>query len=163
MRDDRINLKLRDARTEDLEVLTSIEPKRAIHSDRIRDAQGSNFRYLVVERENVVVGYGLLVFKTPEMKFLPSITDLYIRPEFRSQGIGTFMIHEMEKIALERGYREIFIGVDPKGNERAYSLYLRLGYKPIQEEPYLNHWSITTSDGEIHEGHDWNIDLRKSL
>ena len=40
----------------------------------------------------------------PEMEFLPSITDLYVRSEFRSQGIGTAMIHEMEKkLGIKKG------------------------------------------------------------
>ena len=169
MRDQNFNArsKLRDAAVADLATLSSIKPTEALHRDRLRDSDSAYVRYVVAERENTVIGFGLLVFKSPEtwtnMKFLPAIVDLYVKPEFRSQGIGTSMIHEMEKTAFKRGCSEIFIGVDPDFNQRAYSLYLRLGYEPLDKEPYLEHWSLTISDGELREGDNWIIYLRKVL
>ena len=162
-----VSLKLRDAVSGDLATLSVIKPTMALHRDRIRDADSAYIRYMVAEQENTIVGFGLIVFKSPEtwtkMKFLPAIVDLYVKPDLRSQGIGTSMIHEMEMIAFKQGCSEIFIGVDPKFNQRAYSLYLRLGYEPLEEEPYPDHWSFTTSDGELHEGDNWIIYLRKEL
>ena len=52
---------------------------------------------------------------------------------------------------------------DPDGTARALALYQHLGYVPMQEEPHLEHWSFTFSDGELHEGEEWLIDLRKEL
>ena len=162
-----VSLKLRDAVSGDLATLSVIKPTEALHRDRMRDADSAHIRYMVAEQENTIVGFGLLVFKSPEtwtkMRFLPAIVDLYVKPNFRSQDIGTSMIHEMEETAFKRGCSEIFIGVDPDFNQRAYSLYLRLGYEPLEEEPYLEHWSFTTSDGELHEGDNWIIYLRKEL
>ena len=144
-----------------------MRPTEALHRDRIRDADGIHLRYMVAECEDALAGFGLLVFQQPDtwprVKLLPRIVDLWVRPDLRSRGIGTFMMRKMEKLAVERGYSEIFIGVDPETNRRAYVFYLRLGYEPLQEESYLEHWCFTTSDGEVHEGHDWNIDLRKEL
>ena len=59
--------------------------------------------------------------------------------------------------------RELYVSVDPEENKRAYSLYLRLGYNPLQSKPYKEYWSFTSSDGVLHEGYGWNIDLRKEL
>jgi len=163
----KISLKLRDAVSGDMGMLSVIKPTEALHRDRMRDADDDYVRYVVAEQGNDIVGFGLLVFRSPktwtEMRFLPTIVDLYVKPDFRSKGIGTAMICEMEKTALKRGCSEIFIGVDPESNQRAYSLYLRLGYEPIEEEPYLDHWSFTTSDGEVHEGYNWGIHLKKDL
>ena len=162
-----VSLKLRDVVSGDLATLSVIKPTKALHHDRMRDADSGYIRYMVAEQENTIIGFGLIVFKSPEtwtkMRVLPAIVDLYVKPDFRSQGIGTSMIHEMEKTAFKRGCSEIFIGVDPDFNQRAYSLYLRLGYEPLEEEPYLEHWSFTTSDGELHEGDNWIIYLRKEL
>jgi GNAT superfamily N-acetyltransferase len=161
------SLKIRDTTVADLAALSVIKPTEALHLDRIRDADNAYIRYMVAEQENTIIGFGLIVFKSPEtwtkMRFLPAIVDLYVKPDFRSQGIGTFMIHEMEKIAFKGGCSEIFIGVDPDFNQRAYSLYLRLGYEPLDKEPYLEHWNFTTSDGELREGDNWIIYLRKEL
>jgi GNAT superfamily N-acetyltransferase len=156
-------LRVRDARPEDLDALERYSPKRSVHSDRIRDALGVNCRYLVVAWESDVLGFGLLVFAAPDIALLPCMIDLRIGPEFRSQGVGTFLIHGMEEIARARGSREMYVGVDPEGNERAYSLYLRLGYRPVQSKPYMNSWRLTSSDGEVHTGRDWHIDLRREL
>ncbi len=162
-----VSLKLRDVVSDDLAALSTIKPTEALHRDRMRDADSDYIRYMVAEQENTIIGFGLIVFKSPEtwtkMRVLPAIVDLYVKPDLRSQGIGTSMIHEMEKTAFKRGCSEIFIGVDPDFNQRAYSLYLRLGYEPLDKEPYLEHWSFTTSDGELREGDNWIIYLRKEL
>jgi len=162
-----VSLKIRDVVSDDLAALSVIKPTIALHRDRMRDADNAYIRYMVVEQDKNIVGFGLLVFKTPEtwtkMRVLPAIVDLYVKPDFRSQGIGTSMIHEMERTAFKRGCSEIFIGVDPDFNQRAYSLYLRLGYEPLDKEPYLEHWSLTISDGELREGDNWIIYLRKEL
>jgi GNAT superfamily N-acetyltransferase len=161
------SFRLRDVVSGDLATLSVIKPTEALHRDRIRDANNDYIRYMVAEQENIIVGFGLIVFKSLEtwtkMRFVPAIVDLYVKPDLRSQGIGTSMIREMEKSALKRGFGEIFIGVDPDSNQRAYSLYLRLGYEPFDKEPYLEHWSFTTSDGELREGYNWIIYLRKEL
>jgi len=162
-----VSFKLRDVISNDLTKLSAIKPTVALHRDRIRDANNGYIRYMVAEHENTIIGFGLIVFKSPEtwtkMRVLPAMVDLYVEPDFQSQGIGTSMIHEMEKTASKRCCSEIFIGVDPDSNQRAYSLYLRLGYEPLDKEPYLEHWSFTTSDGELHEGDNWIIYLRKEL
>lgn len=162
-----VSFKLRDAVSEDLAMLSAIKPTVALHRDRMRDADNGYIRYMVAEQEDNIVGFGLIVFKSPEtwtkMRVLPAIVDLYVKPDLRSQGIGTSMIHEMENTAFGRGCNEIFIGVDPDFNQRAYSLYLRLGYEPLDKEPYLEHWSFITSDGELNEGDNWIIYLRKEL
>ena len=38
---------------------------------------------------------------------------------------------EIEKIAPQPGYRQIYFSVDPVDNPRAYALYRRLGYKQL--------------------------------
>jgi hypothetical protein len=55
------------------------------------------------------------------------------------------------------------VAVDPVENPRAYQLYLRLGYQPLQQEPYRSRWQFTDSDGDVHHGEDFQIDLRKSM
>jgi ribosomal protein S18 acetylase RimI-like enzyme len=162
-----VSFKLRDVVSNDLAALSAIKPTIALHLDRIRDADNDYIRYMVAEQDNTIIGFGLIVFKSPEtwtkMRVLPAIIDLYVNPDFQSQGIGTSMIHEMEKTAFKRGCSEIFVGVDPDFNQRAYSLYLRLGYKPLDKEPYLEHWSLAISNGELREGDNWIIYLRKEL
>jgi hypothetical protein len=69
----------------------------------------------------------------------------------------------MEELARSRGCTHIYLGVDPVDNPRAHQLYLRLGYSPLQTQPYRLHWKFVDSGGDLHEGNDWRIDLVKDL
>ena len=69
----------------------------------------------------------------------------------------------MEGLAQERGEQRIYVAVDPVDNEGALRLYRRLGYNAVQDAPYRSHWSFTDSDGNMHKGEEWQIDLWKSL
>ncbi len=163
---------VRDARTADLEGLIAIgyADRPAIHRDRLRDAAVHNLRFLVAERMGTIVGFCLLVFTRPPTwpegaptHHLPLIIDLYVAEALRGQGIGTLMIRHMEKLAFNAGYDRLFLGVDPIDNPRAYDLYVRLGYEPLQAEPHRAHWRFMDSDGNMHEGEVWSVDMVRAL
>ncbi len=164
---DGARLLLRDAADGDMPALLEVRDSVAVHGDRIRDARGGQFRYLVAERDEVVVGFGQLVFEQPPtwpaMKLMPTMIDLEVRADRRSRGIGSFMIRAMEELARQRGHEEMFISTDPDGNARALALYARLGYAAMQAEPYLDRWAYTSSNGELHTGAEWIVDMRKAL
>lgn len=158
---------IRDARSEDLDTLETLRYSKTMHCDRLRDADEKHLRYLVAEYRGRVVGFGLLVFMQPttwpKVAKLPQMIDLFIKKDFRSRGIGTFLIRTMEEITVKEGYKEVFAQVEPKNNARVYNLYLRLGYKPLQTESREDRWSFTDSNGKIHQGVEWVIDMKKVL
>ncbi|MFC1526318.1 GNAT family N-acetyltransferase [Candidatus Latescibacterota bacterium] len=158
---------VRDASGDDVNELVPVGQDEAVHRDRVRDADGEHLRYLVAACDGTVVGFCQLVFEQPptwpEVKLMPTMNDLQVREDMRSRGIGSFMIVVMEELARRRGFGEVFISTDPNGNERAFALYQRLGYEAMQEEPHLDRWSFTSSDGQLHEGEEWIVDLRKEL
>lgn len=158
---------VRDARSEDLDTLATLRHSKTIHSDRLRDAEGKYLRYLVTEYKEQIVGFGLLVFKQPptwpKVEKLPQMLDIFIKEDFRSRGIGTFLIRTMENMIMKKNYKELFVQVEPKNNAQAYNLYLRLGYKPLQTEPREDRWSYTDSSGEVHQGVEFVIDMKKML
>jgi GNAT superfamily N-acetyltransferase len=150
----------------------------AIHRDRIGDAVLGYVRYLVAEREGTVVGFSLLVFKNPSVwasagpiesttdntgDFLPQAVDLYVAEAQRSQGVGRRLIAYVENVALGEGYDRLFLSVDPKDNGAARGLYLRLGFVPLQTEPRWNEWRSMDSDGHVHAGSGWMIDMVRPL
>ena len=69
----------------------------------------------------------------------------------------------LEQLAAQRGCPEIFLAVDPIEHPRAHALYQRLGYRPIQTEPYVKHWEFVDSAGHPHVGNDWTVDMVRSL
>ena len=91
------------------------------------------------------------------------MVDLFIAPAHRSKGLGTHLIHQLEKITARHGQTELYVAVDPIHNPLAAALYRRLGYQALQSEPYMKHWAFTDSSGVVHMGDDWIIDLVKKL
>jgi GNAT superfamily N-acetyltransferase len=85
----------------------------------------------------------------------PDLSDLYVNPDARGQGIGTKMLSACEQIVRRAGYDKLGLAVNPDLNPRAYALYQRLGYYAISQDKYL--------DGVYGGVEDWVIDLEKCL
>ena len=163
---------VRDATESDLGALCELRyaDSPSVHRDRIGDATTGDVRYLVVEVSDQVIGFGLLALRSPpnwpkpsDEDFFPQAIDLWIAPANRGHGYGTALLRRMEEIARKIGARRLCLAVDPRGNERAMSLYLRSGYAPTTGEPYVDAWSFRDSDGTVHSGEDWALDLAKDL
>lgn len=170
--ENRLPLILREATADDIPALLAIrsEGGEAHYRGRLRDAESPDFRYLVLVRDQEVIGFVCLVFRRPpswgnvdDVKHLPQIIDLYVADSQQGQGYGTAAIHLLERMAFERGAQHIYISVEPIANPRAYALYQRLGYQRIQIEPYFYHWIFVSDDGTIEEGKEWLVDMVKPL
>ncbi len=164
-------LAVRDARVGDLSPLTALKSPEAVHRDRIRDAaESAHFRYLVLTKGGAVIGFACLVFVRPrhwsdaeDTAHLPQIVDLLVAPGHRRQGCGSFFIRAAEALAKENGAGSLYIAVEFPANTGAHALYLRLGYRQLQIEPYPKAWQFTDSDGIHHQGDELIVDMVKSL
>lgn len=165
-------LTVRDACDDDLSALIAIKGagSDAVHRDRLRDAREASFRYLVLLNGQEVIGFGCLVFHRPaywsdagDTTHLPQIVDVRIHDALQGQGYGTALMRGIERCATEAGAAEIYLSVAPLDNPRAYALYMRLGYQPLQPEPYRKTWEFTDSAGTLHQGDEWIIDMVKQL
>lgn len=161
---------IRPATTADLSALARLKPTPMIHQDRLRDAEHPGFAYLVLERAQRVIGFVCLVFVRPRYwsdgastDYLPTAIDFLVEPAWRGQGYGSYFLRTVETMAAVSGAAEFYLWVDPVENPRAYALYQRLGYRPIQDEPYPFHWDFVDSAGELHSGDSWRLDLVKAL
>jgi len=56
---------VRDAAETDVSALTAIKQPDVLHQDRVQEAQGSGFRYLVVLCGPELIGFACLVFRRP--------------------------------------------------------------------------------------------------
>lgn len=90
---------------------------------------------LVAEHAGAVVGHLFLVFERDpvyvreELRTHAHVSELFVRPVARGAGIGTALLREAERLALDRSLRRISIGV-LAGNAATERLYLRLGFRP---------------------------------
>jgi GNAT superfamily N-acetyltransferase len=165
------DLAVRDARDEDLPALAVLKSPEAVHHDRMADAAESpDFRYLVLVKEGIVIGFACLVFVRPrrwsdadDTTHLPQVVDLLVSPAHRRKGYGSFFLGEMEALAKKRGSDSLYIAVDYPANVEAHALYLRLSYQQLQSEPYPKRWQFTASDGSHHQGNELIVDMVKTL
>ena len=97
----------------------------------------------LAEFENKIVGQALFFKNFSTFLGKPGIylEDLYVKPEFRSKGIGKALLIKIISIAKERNYGRVEWSV-LDWNESAIDFYKRLGAEP------LNDWTIfrLTSD-----------------
>jgi GNAT superfamily N-acetyltransferase len=158
---------VRDATYLDLSALERVRDSRIQFIDYLERADGEAMRFLVYEREHVLLAFAVLYLRQPPSgrlaAHLPRISDLYVAEEVRSTGIGSAFIARMEKIAAAQGFPVMHMSVDPVGNLRAAALYQRLGYVPAGEGPYrkVAHWE--DDQGRATEVEYWRMDLVKRL
>jgi len=89
----------------------------------------------IARQDGKFCGYVTVKWKSDYPQFtqknIPEIVDLNVLPEFRKQGIGTFLIHTCENTAMERGYSVIGLGVGLTADYgNAQRLYVQLGFLP---------------------------------
>ena len=60
---------------------------------------------------------------------------LYVDPEFHGNGVGKLLAMQLEDIARERGFRNMWLGVW-EDNIKAQKVYERLGYKVVGEHDF---------------------------
>ena len=158
---------IRDANAADLDALVGIRNTPDIFTKYFREAEEIGTRFLVYVQDNRIMGFGRLKLRQPirglTRKSRPTVSDLYVAPNSRSRGIGSALIAIMEEMAVDLGYARIYMGVDPIENPRALALYKRLGYIPLQKEPYLARGTFQDESGNVSEKSYWRVDLVKSL
>ena len=166
------SITVREAEEGDVGALTTIKGigSEAVHRDRLRDAERGGFRSLVLVAEEVVIGFACLVQRRPaswsdadDEDHLPQIVDLQVAEMHRGRGYGTAFVRAIEHIAAEAGSHELYLAVEPEHNPRAFALYRRLGYRPLQAAPYRKGWAFVDSAGRQHGGEDWLVDMVKPL
>lgn len=138
-----------DARA--LQLLTAV--MRPDHALVAVDAQGNiigiaGFRtrkggFMVLSRTQLCRVYGhfggwlrfsLILWLMAEVDNLRfPIDGLVVDPEWRSKGVGTALITELEKTARSLGYTRMRLDVDD-ANLRAKALYTRLGFTPLWQD-----------------------------
>jgi ribosomal protein S18 acetylase RimI-like enzyme len=85
------------------------------------------------------VGYAVAMVQEPPAIFEPEmylyITDLYVKPEFRRQGVATALIERVRGWGWVNGVNRFSLVLPT--NSAAHGLYAKIGFKPIQTMLYF--------------------------
>lgn len=80
-----------------------------------------------------MVGYGLYYFIYSTWKGRNIyLEDIYVKPEYRGQGIGSKIIKKVAEVALDKGCSQFRLAV-LDWNKRAMDLYKALGAQDLTE------------------------------
>jgi ribosomal protein S18 acetylase RimI-like enzyme len=79
------------------------------------------------------------------------IFNLGVEAAWQGRGVGGLLLQHLEARARSRSCDAIGLGVGVE-NSRAYSLYLRHGYRPVAPAQYADRWERVGTDGhrEVH-------------
>lgn len=77
-----------------------------------------------------------LNYSTWQARFLINIHDFIVSPKFRKQGVGTFLLSEIEKYARENKYCKINLEVR-NDNVNAKNLYKKVGFTDCEPPMYF--------------------------
>ena len=88
---------------------------------------------LFVAEDNEVVAYLAVEVHREDEKDYVYLDDLSVTEKYRSQGIGSSLIHDAEAYAQEIGIQHILFHVE-KSNTEAFRLYEKLGYKIFRDD-----------------------------
>lgn len=124
---------LRPMRDTDLDAVMAIEQRaypfpwtRGIFRDCLR----ADYPAWVLERDRVLIGYGVLSIAADEAHVL----NVCAAPEVQGQGHGRRMLRALLQIARGRGARRVFLEVRPS-NRTAIRLYHAEGFNEIGRRP----------------------------
>jgi ribosomal protein S18 acetylase RimI-like enzyme len=85
-----------------------------------------SFFCLIAERNSKILGYATYMFEFSTWDAAYYMDCLYLRPEYRSAGIGQALVEEIEKHSKQEGL-EMVQWHTPSFNERAIKFYHRIG------------------------------------
>ncbi len=92
--------------------------------------------FVCIENEFVALANCNRNFSTWQAKPLLNIHDFIVSPNFRKQGAGLFMLSQIERYAIEKGFCRINLEVR-HDNHIAQNLYLKAGFKECNPPNYF--------------------------
>jgi ribosomal-protein-alanine acetyltransferase len=119
----------------EIETAAFLEPAERFNERKIRSLLRSHRTHvLVAERNGSVAGWGAGMAVMKGTRPWGRIYALAIHPSVRGQKLGAALARELISLMKERGAEVIVLEVR-QGNERAFSLYRRLGFQPCHQLP----------------------------
>ena len=124
---------IRDMTHDDLAMVSDIE-RRSYEfpwsHGVFRDCLLAGYQNIVLIRDDVVAGYGVLSIAAGEAHIL----NICVEPEHRARGYGEKLLDEILFRARAASVRQIFLEVRPS-NETAIALYRKKGFHQVANRP----------------------------
>lgn len=139
---DGVNIRIRPAQAEDLPGMEwegQYAHFRKLYNQHFQNSRTGNTRIWVAETEKCeIIGQVFLLLYSRQPELADGIHRAYlfsfrVKPAFRGQGLGSYMLEFMEKFLLEKGFDTLRLNVG-RQNELARQMYEKHGYTVIGPE-----------------------------
>ena len=150
---------IRLANENDLAALCNVRNNKNLFKRYLKQSERKEVYLVIAEQGANILGFAILKVNG---HLLPKLSDLYIKENYRRNGIGSGLIKYRENIAKNLGYSEIFVSVDPIENPKMIKLIKRHGYEEITE-PYIKKAVFFNNEGTPYDKTYTRIDLKKLL
>lgn len=150
---------LRLANDNDISGLCNIRNNKDLFKKYLMQFEKKEVYLVIAEQIELIIGFGVLKLKGT---LLPKLSDLYVKEEYRGNGVGSDLIKYRENIARDLGYSEMFVSVDPVENPKIIKIIKKHGYEVISD-PYSKEAVFYNDDGTTYNKTYTRIDLKKLL
>lgn len=150
---------IRLANENDLSNLCKIRNNKELFTYYLKQFAKKELYLVIAEQNAVICGFGVLKLTGT---LLPKLSDLYVKADYRGNGVGSDLIKYRENIARDLGYSEIYVSVDPVENPKMIKLINKHDYKAISD-PYFKKATFYKVDGMSYDKTYTRIDLKKLL
>lgn len=123
-----MNYIIRLANENDLSGLWDSRNNKDLFTNYLKQFAKKELYLVIAEQDALILGFGVLKLKGT---LLPKLSDLYVKEDYRGNGIGSDLMRYRENIAKSLGRSEIFVSVDPIENPNMIKLISKHGYEPI--------------------------------
>jgi ribosomal protein S18 acetylase RimI-like enzyme len=147
---------------DDLQALGRREPHpnaRYAEGHFERQQQGEYF-FAIAVRGNEQLGTSVLDCRSDNL-LQPELKSLWVYPESRRKGAARELTRFLERQAVDLGFDEIFLRVDPQ-NAAAIPMYISLDYTPTGDHR-LTTYQYVDGLGNTHSREEMDAIYRKSL
>ncbi|MCW3157304.1 GNAT family N-acetyltransferase [Micropruina sonneratiae] len=122
--------------------------------------QQGNYFFAIALRGDTQLGTSVLDCREDNL-LQPELKSLWVYPESRRQGAARELTRFLEQQAIELGFDEIFLRVDPQ-NAAAIPMYISLDYTPTGDHK-LTTYQYVDGLGNTHSREEMDAIYRKSL
>jgi putative acetyltransferase len=115
----------------------TLEETIAIYATRwpLNDIDTYQESYLGMDGAFLVTSYDGRIIGTGALRRMDEITceikRVWLLPRYHGLGLGFRMIQALLEISREKGYSKVRLKTNPTSNQRAFQLYLRLGFYEV--------------------------------
>ncbi len=122
--------------------------------------QRGDYFFAIAVRDGLQLGTSVLDCRSDNL-LQPELKSLWVNPESRRQGAARALTRFLEQQAIDLGFEEIFLRVDPQ-NAAAIPMYISLDYTPTGDHKQTTYHYVD-GRGDTHSREELDAIYRKSL